>query len=226
MSKSRGNVVIPDEYVEQYGADTFRTYLMFLGPYEEGGDFRDQGITGISRFFDRVWDAVVNVELADGPPETGDLAHKLHATIKKVTEDVANLQYNTAIAAMMEYLNAARAGGRTPRRSEIEPLVVMIAPFAPHLAEELWQRLGHARSIFIGANWPEHDPELAVADEVDIAVQVNGRLRATVKVPRGASEEEVKTKALAEDGVQRHMDGKQIRKVIFVPDRLINIVVG
>ncbi|MGD8866129.1 MAG: leucine--tRNA ligase [Gemmatimonadales bacterium] len=226
MSKSRGNVVIPDEYVEQYGADTFRTYLMFLGPYEEGGDFREQGITGISRFFDRVWDMIVNLELDDGPPETDDLIQKLHATIKKVTEDVSTLQYNTAIAAMMEYLNVVRAEGRSPRRSEVEPLVAMIAPFAPHLAEELWQRLGHEESIFIGANWPEYDPALAVADQVDIAVQVNGRLRATVKVPRGASEDEVKTKALAEDGVQRHMDAKQIRKVIFVPDRLINIVVG
>ncbi len=226
MSKSRGNVVIPDEYVEQYGADTFRTYLMFLGPYEEGGDFREQGITGISRFFDRVWDSVVNFDLGDGPPETDDLVHKLHATIKKVTEDVSTLQYNTAIAAMMEYLNVVRAEGRSPRRSEVEPLVAMIAPFAPHLAEELWQRLGHKQSIFIGANWPDYDPQLAIADEVDIAVQVNGRLRATVRLPRGASEEEVKTKALAEDGVQRHMDGKQIRKVIFIPDRLINIVVG
>jgi leucyl-tRNA synthetase len=173
-----------------------------------------------------VWDLAVNSEVGHGPPETDELAHKLHATIKKVTEDVANLQYNTAIAAMMEYLNVVRAEGRDPRRSEVEPLVAMIAPFAPHLAEELWQRLGHRKSIFIGANWPEYDPALAVADEVDIAVQVNGRLRATVKVPRGSSEDDVKAKALAEDGVQRHMDGKQIRKVIFVPDRLINIVVG
>ena len=226
MSKSRGNVVIPDEYVEKYGADTFRTYLMFLGPYEEGGDFRDQGIAGISRFFDRVWDAATNEDLADGPPETDELNQKLHATIKKVTEDVSTLQYNTAIAAMMEYLNAIRASGRTPRRSEVEPLVVMIAPFAPHLAEELWERLGYDESISKGHNWPAYDPKLAVADEVDIAVQVNGRFRATVTVTRGASEDEVKAKALAEDAVQRHMDGKEIRKIIFVPDRLLNIVVG
>ncbi len=197
-----------------------------MGPYEEGGDFRDQGIAGISRFFDRVWDAAAADELGDGPPESDEITHKLHVTIKKVTEDMPRLQYNTAIAAMMEYLNVARAGGRTPRRSEIEPLVVLLAPFAPHLAEELWERLGHAESIFAGANWPAYDPVLAVADEVDIAVQVNGRLRATISVPRGASEDEVKQKALAEDGVQRHMDGKEIRKVIFVPDRLINIVVG
>ena len=172
-----------------------------------------------------VWDAA-NGELANGPPGTDEIEQKLHATIKKVTEDVASLQYNTAIAAMMEYLNIARAGVREARRSEIEPLVVLIAPFAPHLAEELWVQLGHDGSIFTGDNWPEYDPKLAVADEVDVAVQVNGRLRATISVPRGASEDDVKEKALAEDGVQRHMDGKQIRKVIFVPDRLINIVVG
>jgi len=224
MSKSRGNVVIPDEHVEQYGADTFRTYLMFLGPYEEGGDFREQGIAGISRFFDRVWDAAVNSGLAEGPPESDELAHKLHATIKKVTKDLAGLQYNTAIAAMMEYLNALRAGGRTPRHSEVEPLVVMIAPFAPHLAEELWERLGHGASIFAGANWPEYDPQLALADVVDIAVQVNGRFRATIKAPRGASEEEIRRLALADEAVRRHLDGRKVKKTIFVPDRLINLL--
>ena len=227
MSKSRGNVVLPDEYVDRYGADTFRTYLMFLGPYEEGGDFREQGITGISRFFDRVWDAAASPDsLADGPPETPELEHKLHATIKKVTDDVEALQYNTAIAAMMEYLNAIRAGGRTVRRSEIEPLIPLLAPFAPHLAEELWERLGHPDSIFTGANWPEYDPKLAVADEIDIAVQVNGRFRATIRAQRGASEDEVKEKALAQEAVQRHLDGREIRKTIFVPDRLINLLVA
>jgi len=143
-----------------------------------------------------------------------------------VTGDVSTLQYNTAIAAMMEYLNAIRAGGRTPRRSEIEPLVVLAAPFAPHLAEELWEHLGHEGSIFSGANWPQYDPQLAIADEVDIAVQVNGRFRATVTAARGAGEDEVKQKALADEAVQRHMDDKEIRKIIFVPDRLLNIVVG
>jgi leucyl-tRNA synthetase len=226
MSKSRGNVVIPDEYVEKYGADTLRTYLMFLGPYEEGGDFRDQGITGISRFFDRVWDAVVNGELADGEPETDEINHKLHATIKKVTGDISTLQYNTAIAAMMEYLNVIRAGGRTLRRAEVQPLVAMVAPFAPHLAEELWERLGQSESIFSGHSWPEYDPQLAMADEVDIAVQVNGRFRATVKAARGAGQDEVREKALAEEAVQRHLDDKEIKKTIFVPDRLINLLVG
>lgn len=226
MSKSRGNVVAPDEYVDRYGADVLRAYLMFLGPYEEGGDFRDQGISGISRFFDRLWDAIVNSELDDGPPETPELEQKLHATIKKVTEDVSTLQYNTAIAALMEYLNAARAGGRRSRRSEIEPLIPLIAPIAPHLAEELWERLGHGESIFAAANWPQFDPAKAVSEQVDIAVQVNGRFRATVKAPRGASEEEVKEKALAEESVLRHLNGEEIKRVIYIPDRLLNLLVN
>ncbi len=227
MSKSRGNVVIPDEYVERYGADVFRTYLMFMGPYEEGGDFREQGIAGISRLFERVWDATTSEGgPTKGPPETGELEQKLHATIKKVTEDVASLQYNTAIAAMMEYLNAVRFEGRKARRSEMKPLIVMLAPFAPHLAEELWERLGHKHSIFAKANWPIYDPELTVTDEIDIAVQVNGRFRATVRAPRGASEDVVKKKALDDEAVQRHLNGKKIKKTIFVPDRLINLLVG
>ncbi|MFQ5983167.1 MAG: leucine--tRNA ligase, partial [Woeseiaceae bacterium] len=227
MSKSRGNVVIPDEFVEKSGADTFRTYLMFLGPYEEGGDFREEGIAGISRFFDRVWNAIVPVDaLEDGPPETDELAQKLHATIKKVTEDIETLQYNTAIAAMMEYLNAVRKGDRKVRRSEVEPLIPMLAPLAPHLAEELWERLGCEDSIFSGTNWPSYDPKLAVAEEIDIAVQVNGRLRATIRAARGANEAEVKERALAETAVQRHLDNKQISKTIFVPDRLINLLIG
>ncbi len=167
-------------------------------------------------------------ELGDGPPETDELNQKLHATIKKVTEDLAGLQYNTAIAALMEYLNVARAGGRSVRRSEVEPLVAMIAPFAPHLAEELWERLGYKESIFAGVSWPTYDEKLALAalaDQIDIAVQVNGRLRATIRAQRGASEADVKQAALAEEAVQRHMDGMEVVKTVFVPDRLINLVV-
>lgn len=226
MSKSRGNVVIPDEFVEKHGADTFRMYLMFLGPYQEGGDFRQEGISGISRFFDRLWAIIAPVEqLAAGSPEAGDVERKLHATIKKVTEDLEALQYNTAIAAMMEYLNVVRAGDRAVRRSEIEPLVPMLAPMAPHFSEELWQRLEHEDSIFSGANWPSYDAKLTMADEIEIAVQVNGRLRATIRLPRGANEEEVKTKALADIAVQRHLREKELYKSILVPDRLINLVV-
>ena len=146
MSKSRGNVVNPDEYIERWGADTFRTYLMFLGPYEEGGDFRDQSIAGVRRFLDRLWSSVVDATDRGEPDAT--VMRKLHQTIRKVSADIPALGYNTAIAAMMEYLNVVRRGERRAHRAEVEPLVQLVAVFAPHVAEELWERLGHHDSVF------------------------------------------------------------------------------
>ncbi|MGI9179986.1 MAG: class I tRNA ligase family protein, partial [Longimicrobiaceae bacterium] len=131
-----------------------------------------------------------------------------------------------AIAAMMEYLNAVRAGGRTPERAATLPLVPLVAPFAPHLAEELWERLGHERSIFEGASWPAFDPEKAVADTVEFVVQVNGKVRARMAMSRGITEDAAREAALADPNVQRFMDGTPVRKTIFVPDRLLNLVVG
>jgi leucyl-tRNA synthetase len=225
MSKSRGNVVVPDEYIEQYGADAFRTYLMFLGPYQEGGDFRQQGLQGPYGFLNRVWDTVVPTDRLGTGPVTGAIEQKLHATIRKVTEDIPALRYNTAIAALMEYLNAVREGGRTAQRAEVEPLIPLLAPFAPHLAEELWERLGHAGSIF-DSRWPAFDPAKATADTVEFVVQVNGKLRARIPMPRGLSEHQARDAAIADDNVRRFVDGKEVRKVVFVPDRLVNIVVG
>ncbi|HEY0304469.1 MAG TPA: leucine--tRNA ligase, partial [Longimicrobiales bacterium] len=176
MSKSRGNVVVPDTYIQQWGADTFRTYLMFLGPYQEGGDFRDQGLQGPYGFLSRLWDTIMPVEELGSAPAAGEIEQKLHATIKKVTDDIAGLQYNTAIAALMEYLNAVRQGGRQANRAEVEALVPLVAPFAPHLAEEMWQQLGGTQSIFTGANWPNYDPAKTVADTVEFIVQVTGKV--------------------------------------------------
>jgi leucyl-tRNA synthetase len=226
MSKSRGNVVIPDRYLEEWGADTFRTYLMFLGPYQEGGDFRDQGLQGPFGFLHRLWDTVLPVEELGADAPAGELEQKLHATIGKVGDDIANLSYNTAIAAMMEYLNAVRAGNRRVNRSEVEPLVVLVAPFAPHIAEELWQQLGHERPLFAGGNWPAHDPGKAVADTVEFVVQVNGKLRARMAMARGISQDDAQAAAMADENVRRFVDGAQLRKIVFVPDRLLNIVVG
>jgi leucyl-tRNA synthetase len=225
MSKSRGNVVNPDEYIRQWGADAFRTYLMFLGPYQEGGDFRDQGLQGPYGFLSRLWDTVLPVAALGGEQPTGEIERKLHATIRKVGEDIAGLRYNTAIAALMEYLNAVREGGRRANRGEVEPLVPLVAPFAPHLAEELWQRLGHQESIFQGANWPAHDPAKAAADVVEFVVQVNGRLRARMPLPKGISQEEAQAAALADENVRRFVESGEVRKVVFVPDRLVNLVV-
>ena len=223
MSKSRGNVVVPDDYIEEWGADTVRTYLMFLGPYEEGGDFRDAAISGPYNFLNRLWDTVISAE--DRPIEP-EVEQKLHATIRKVTEDLAVLSYNTAVAAMMELLNVLRAGGRTAERAAVLPLIPMIAPFAPHLAEELWERTGHTESVFQGANWPTYDPQKAIAETVEFVVQVNGKVRARMPMPRGISEAEAQEAALEDENVQRFLDGKQVRKTIFVPDRLVNLVVG
>lgn len=227
MSKSKGNVIVPDPIIERYGADTFRVYLMFLGPFMAGGDYQDKGISGPHGFLHRLWESVVprEGELGDGPTDPA-LEPKLHRTIKRVTEQIAALRYNTAIAAMMEYLNAVRAGGRTPVRAEVEPLVRLVAPFAPHMAEELWRRLGHGGSIFGGANWPAFDPARAAETLMKVAVQVNGKVRATVATPKGADRDAVTALARAEPNVARHLEGMDVRRVIHVPDRLLNFVVA
>ncbi len=223
MSKSRGNVVVPDELIGEWGADTIRTYLMFLGPYQEGGDFRDDAITGPYNFLTRLWDSVLS---SRDRPLDPQVEQKLHATVKKVTEDLEALSYNTAIAAMMEYLNVVRAGGRVPERAAVEPLVRLLAPIAPHVAEELWERLGNQESIFDSAGWPTFDPSKAVADTVEFVVQVNGKVRARLAMRRGITEAEAREAALADGHVRGFTDGKEVRKVIFVPDRLVNLVVG
>ncbi|HEU5209870.1 MAG TPA: leucine--tRNA ligase [Longimicrobiales bacterium] len=226
MSKSRGNVVIPDRYLEEWGADAFRTYLMFLGPYQEGGDFRDLGLQGPYGFLSRLYDTVVPASALGEQQPSGSIEQKLHATIRKVTEDIGALRYNTAIAAMMEYLNAVREGGRAANRAEVEPLVALVAPFAPHLAEELWQELGHATSLFEEPSWPSFDPDKATSDEVELVVQINGKVRARIGVTRGIGEDEALSVAHGDENVARHLADRTTRKVIYVQDRLLNIVVS
>ena len=226
MSKSRGNVVIPDAYIQKWGADTFRMYLMFLGPFQEGGDFRDTTVIGIRRFLDRVW---TTAQEAAGPSPGASLGlppaieRKLHQTIKKVTIDTEQLDYNTAISAMMEYLNTVREEGAGSRQA-IEPLLVMLAPYAPHLTEELWAALGHGQSIFT-EHWPTFDERLAAAGEVEVVVQVNGKVRGRVSVNRGATEAEVVARAMRDESVKKFVDGKPVRKTIYVPDRVLNLVI-
>ncbi len=222
MSKSRGNVVVPDALIEQYGADTVRLYLMFLGPFEQGGDYRDSGIVGPHSFLARVWQSVLDAQ--DGEPAP-HVEKKLHQTIRQVTEHVERLQYNTAIAAMMEYLNVVRAGGRTAQRAEVEPLVLLLAPFAPHIAEELYQRLGHNEGVFDSGRWPTFDPAKAAEDSVEIAIQVNGKLRARLVVSVTADEATVTAAALGNANVDRHVAGKTVRKRIYVEHKLLNLVV-
>jgi leucyl-tRNA synthetase len=230
MSKSRGNVVIPDAYIRQWGADTFRMYLMFLGPFQEGGDFRETGIVGIRRFLDKVWQLAHEVAAPRFSPASLSTSlrraveRKLHQTIKKVTADTENLDYNTAIAAMMEYVNEVREAGSESREA-LEPLVLMLAPYAPHLAEELWAVLGHTERSIFEERWPAYDEALVAAGDVEIAVQVNGRLRGRVTVARGTPEAEVVKRALADEGVKKFVDSNPIKKTVFVQDRLVNLVV-
>jgi leucyl-tRNA synthetase len=221
MSKSKGNVVIPDEYIESWGADAFRTYLMFLGPFEEGGDFRDRSISGPRRFLDRLWASVQSMR-SDGAPDPHVL-QKLHQTIKKVGEDIPRLSYNTAIAAMMEYINVLRKGERVPHRDEVLPLIPMVSPFAPHIAEELWEQSGQRGSVFDGG-WPPFDAALATEETVELIVQVNGKLRGKIQAARDVTQDSALSQALSSESVSRFVTGAP-KKVIFVPGRLLNIVV-
>ena len=211
----------PDEYVERWGADTFRTYLMFLGPYEEGGDFRDQSIAGVRRFLDRLWTSALRAS-NQGAPDP-EVLRKLHQTIKKVSSDLPQLGYNTAIAAMMEYMNVVRRGERTAHRGEVEPLVQLVAPFAPHLAEELWEQFGHEGSVF-DAGWPAFDEALVAEEMTTIAVQVNGKTRGTIQVPPGSGQQVALEAAMADPVIAKFVVATP-KKVIFVPGRLLNVVV-
>ncbi len=221
MSKSRGNVVNPDQYIDDWGADTVRTYLMFLGPFEEGGDFRDRSISGVRRLLDRVWSSVHDARTTGSGDEP--VLRKLHQTIAKVGDDLARLSYNTAIAAVMEYVNVLRAHERVPHRSEVEPLIQLLAPFAPHIAEELWEALGHTRSVF-DSGWPVSDAALAAENTIALAVQVGGKFRGTITVSRDVTKEAALAAALAEPAIARFTTTDP-KKVVFVPGRLLNIVV-
>jgi leucyl-tRNA synthetase len=221
MSKTQGNIVVPDEYIERWGADAFRTYLMFLGPYEQGGDFRDQSISGTRRFLDRLF-ASVQAMSDDGEPEP-EVMRKLHQTIRKVGDDIPRLSYNTAVAAMMEYMNVLRKGERTPHRDEVLPMITLVSPFAPHLAEELWEQTGGEGSVFDGG-WPAFDPGLAAEDHIELVVQVNGKVRAKINVPPDIDQTAAFTAAMADPTVARFAVGAP-KKIVFVPGRLLNIVV-
>ena len=223
MSKSRGNVVAPDDVMAEFGADAMRLYLLFIGPYEQVADYQTRGIQGPASFLNRLWQSVL--EAQDGPADE-DVTRALHRTIKRVTEQVPALQFNTAIAAMMEYLNTVRAGGRVAKRDELAPLVVMVAPFAPHIAEELYERLGHTGGLFDTARWPAYDQATTAEQVTTIAVQVNGKVRAQITTAADADEVSIVALARRDENVARHLAGGKLRRVVWVPGRLVNLVVG
>jgi leucyl-tRNA synthetase len=223
MRKSKGNVVNPDEYIDQFGADTLRMYLMFLGPFDQGGDWSDQGIVGIHRFLARLWDLVEKHKgllLSDVAPR--DQRQRLHRVIQKVSEDLRSLKYNTAMAALMAYFKTVQ-----PRQQlyeeEVTSLLLMLAPLAPFITEELWERLGKPYPIH-QQRFPQADPQLLVRETVTVAVQINGRTRATIELPSDAEQEEAFQVAKRLPALRRYLDGMSIRRVVYVPGRILNIV--
>jgi len=233
MSKSRGNVIAPDEYVKAVGADVVRTYLMFIGPWEQGGEWSDSGINGAARWLNRVWDTVRRDRdvLPDDGDETADreLDRALHKAIRRVTEDVERFKYNTAISALMEYTNqlsvsySRKLVSAEKWKNSLNQLLILMSPITPHMSEELWEQLGNDFSIHLQA-WPKFDEALAEEDHITLVIQVNGKLRDRILAPVGVIESDATALALESEKVKAHIAGKQMRKIIFVPGRLVNIV--
>ena len=230
MSKSRGNVVNPDAYVAELGADTVRIYMMFIGPWEQGGEWDDSGISGVSRWVHRLWNLVLEGYTSSGASGDEELRRLEHQTIKKVTEDIDRTRFNTMVAALMEYSNylgKVRESGTVSGaawKDAVRTLLLLLAPSAPHLAEELWERCGYTYSIH-SQGWPEWDESLVTRDEFTLVVQVNGKIRDKLTVPVTVAEDEAKRLAAEQEKVKPHLEGKQVVKVIYVPGKLVNIVV-
>ncbi len=223
MSKSKGNVVNPDRYIEEYGADTLRTYLMFLGPYNQGGDFSDRGIAGIRRFLDRVYQWAIKHQncLQPNPPDLAS-QRRLHQTIHKISSDIQSLKYNTAIAALMSYFNMLQSNSSIAE-VELKSYLLMLAPFAPHVTEEIWQQLGESGSIH-QQTFPQFDPQFLIQEQITLAVQINGRTRTTITLSPDASQEEAIAIARQTKAIQRHLNNQEVHRAVYVPGRILNFV--
>ncbi|MEW6033391.1 MAG: leucine--tRNA ligase [Chloroflexota bacterium] len=232
MSKSRGNVVAPDQYVAEVGADAVRAYLMFIGPWDQGGEWNDSGLVGMSRWLNRVWNMVTEgyQPSAVGTEEEKALRRMAHTSIKRVTQDLEAFRFNTMLARLMEltnYLGDVQEAGTVSVQAwdeAVERLLLLLAPSTPHLAEELWERTGHAFSIH-NRQWPGWDEELTREDEITLVVQVNGKLRDRVTVSASITEAEAREVALGRERVRAHVGNKQVRRLVYVPGKLVNIVV-
>ncbi|AEX84807.1 leucyl-tRNA synthetase [Marinitoga piezophila KA3] len=244
MSKSKGNVVSPDEMIEKYGADTLRLYMLFMGPPEKDAEWNDAGLEGVARFMNKVWNSMTKIiEFSkDGninninltTKEEKNLRRKLHQMIKKITNDIEkNFQFNTAISGMMELINELNAylnsvpqekWNKDLLKELSEDFVILISPFAPHLAEELWEMMGH-EDFVLNAQWPTVDEEALKVDEIEIVIQINGKVRDKMIVDASASEDEIKEKAFELDKIKKYVENAEIKKVILVKGKLLNIVV-
>jgi leucyl-tRNA synthetase len=225
MSKSKGNVVNPDEMIEKYGADTTRLYLRFLGDFEQGGDWRDSGVEGMARFVKKLWQTFFEIK---GQGQGAEKDFMIDRTVKFVGEDIEKLSFNTAVARYMEFVNWARENKNNFNTEQAlrikKTLALTLAPLAPHIAEEFWNKLGNEKSIFL-EKWPEYDSGNIQSDEIELVVQVNGKVRDKFKTGVEISEEEAKKKALESEKIQKYLAGKEPKKVIYVKGKLVNIVV-
>ena len=224
MSKSLGNVVNPDDVIKAYGSDTMRVYIMFIGDFEKTATWSDEAVKGSKRFLDRCWNLLelVKDDLSVSPANEA----LIHKTIKKVGDDILELKMNTAIAALMTLVNQFYANGCT--KGDLKPLILLLSPFAPHLAEEMWEQTGFAAvegKMAMQMSWPEYDEAKTVDAEHEMAVQVNGKLRSTIRVANDADEDVIIKTALADEKVQRQMQGMQLVKTIVVKNRIVNLIV-
>lgn len=222
MSKSRGNVIDPNEVVDTYGADVLRTYVLFMGDYEKAAPWSESSVKGCKRFIDRIWN--LQEILKDGDAYSEKLESAFHKTVKKVSEDIETLKYNTAIAALMTLLNNIYDAGEI-NRAELKTLLILVNPFAPHVTEEMWSTLGYGEMLAKDAVWPAYDPEKCVDSTIEIAVQVNGKLRGKLVVAADISAEDAIAAAKADEKVQSFLTDKNIVKEIYVPGKLVNLVV-
>jgi leucyl-tRNA synthetase len=222
MSKSLGNVINPDEIVNEYGADTLRAYEMFMGPLQDAKPWNTNGVAGVNRFLNRIWRAAEDLKFTDAEP-TKDQLKLLHKTVKKVTVDTRNMNFNTAISAMMIFVNEVTGAAELPK-SVWKTFVILLSPFVPHLAEELWEMAGEKPSVSKAA-WPTYDEALTVDDEVEMVFQINGKIRSKLVVPAGLAAAEMEKLARSDARIVALTEGKEIVKIITVPNKLVNIVV-
>jgi len=221
MSKSKGNVVNPDALIKKYGADTVRFYTLFIGPPEKDAEWNDRGVEGGWRFLNRVWRLLERSSETQNP----NLKRKIHVTIKKVTEDMEGaFHFNTALSAIMELVNEIYKLDDKVDKKAIETVVILLAPFVPHVAEEMWERLGNKKSVF-EAEWPGYDEAALAQDRITMPVQINGRVRSKIEVASGAGDEDIKRIVLKDPLVNKWTQGKPPKKIIIVKGRLVNLVV-
>ena len=219
MSKSRGNVVNPDEIVDTYGADTMRLYEMFIGDFEKAAPWNSDSIKGCKRFIEKYWN--LQEKVVDGDEYTPEMEALMHKTIKKVTYDIDNLKANTAIAAMMTLVNELSAKGCN--KAELKTLTILLNPFAPHVTEEMWDVMNFGGMVN-QAKWPEYDEEKTKENDVEIVIQIMGKVRAKITVPVDMTKDDVLATAKAEPKIAELLDGKKIKKEVYVPGKLVNFV--